>query len=178
MNMYSRWFCYLLRIPAQWKGMTFGKNSFIGPGYDFLFLNLKNVEVKNDVMIGKRAWLQTVDFGKISIGSGTHIGRDVVLSARNTITIGKNCLLSYRVSILDHNHKLNKTEKSPMRSGLTEGKKIMIGDNSFIGANVCITKGVILGSHCVVGANSVVTKSFPDNSVIVGNPAKIIKTLQ
>lgn len=176
MNIFSKLLCYFLRLPAQIKGMKFGKNSFIGPGYDFVFLNLSNITVANNVMIGSRAWLQTVDSGKISIGSGTHIGRDVVISARKNIAIGSNCLLSYRVSILDHDHNLNSTSKSPMKSGLTKGYSISIGDNCFIGANVCITKGVTLGDHCVVGANSVVAKSFPDNSVIAGNPAKRIKT--
>ncbi|PIZ63914.1 acetyltransferase [Candidatus Roizmanbacteria bacterium CG_4_10_14_0_2_um_filter_39_13] len=177
MNIFSKLIAYFLKLPAQLKGMKFGPNSFIGPGYDFIFLDLSNVEVKKNVMIGKRAWLQTVDSGKILIGSGTHIGRDVVLSARNEITIGENCLLSYRVSILDHNHNLNRSENSPMKSGLTPGQKITIGNNCFIGANVCITKGVTLGSHCVVGANSVVTKSYPDNSIIVGNPARKVKSL-
>ena len=65
---------------------------------------------------------------------------------------------------------------SPMQSGVTKGLAITIGNNCFIGANVCITKGVTLGDHCVVGINSVVAKSFPDNSVIAGNPAKRIKS--
>jgi len=177
MNLFSKIICFFLKLPAQMKGMTFGKNSFIGPGYDFLFLDLKNVEVKDNVMIGKRAWFQTVHEGRIVIGSGTHIGRDAVLSSRNEIIIGKNCLLSYRISILDHDHKLGRSNTSPMKSGLTKGKKIIIGDNCFIGANVCITKGVVLGKHCAVGANSVVTKSFPDNSIIVGNPARLIRSL-
>src|SRR3989339_1924883 len=176
MNIFSKCICYFLRLPAEFKGMTFGKNSFIGPGYDFLFVNLSNVTVKDHVMIGKQAWIQTVDNGKISIGSGTHIGRDVVLSARKHIAIGNNCLLSYRVSILDHDHNLNSSESSPMNSGVTKGLAITIGNNCFIGANVCITKGVTLGDHCVVGINSVVAKSFPDNSVIAGNPAKRIKS--
>jgi len=178
MNILFKLICYLLRVPAQLKGMRFGTNSFIGPGYDVLFLNLRNVEVKNNVMIGSRAWFQTVDSGKISVGSGTHIGRDVVISARDEISIGENCLLSYRVSILDHDHKLDRSIKSPMKSGLTKGQKVTIGDNCFIGANVCIIKGVTLGKHCAVGANSVVTKSFPDFSVIAGNPARMINTLE
>jgi len=177
MNTATQYLAFLISLPARMKGMSFGNNSFIGPGYDFLFVDLRNVVIKDNVMIGKRAWMQTVDAGKITIGSGTHIGRDVVLSAKNNIKIGKNCLLSYRVSILDHDHKLNRSTKSPMNSGLTKGAEVTIGDNCFIGANVCITKGVTLGKHCAVGANSVVTKSFPDFSIIVGNPARKIKSL-
>jgi acetyltransferase-like isoleucine patch superfamily enzyme len=65
-----------------------------------------------------------------------------------------------------------------MDGGLTEGKGIEIGDNSFIGAHSFILKGVSLGRNCVVGANSVVTKSFPDCSIVSGNPAKLIGHLE
>ncbi|MBL4705246.1 MAG: hypothetical protein JKY54_12045, partial [Flavobacteriales bacterium] len=47
----------------------------------------------------------------------------------------------------------------------------------WFGANVIILPEVEIGNNCVVGAGSVVTKSFPDNSVIVGNPAKVIRTI-
>ena len=70
------------------------------------------------------------------------------------------------MSILDHDHTTRE---------LSAGKKITIGNNCSIGAQSFILKGVTLGNGCVVGAGSVVTKSFPAGSVIVGNPAKMIK---
>jgi len=60
---------------------------------------------------------------------------------------------------------------------ITEGKEIEIEDDCFVGAHSFILKSVRLGKHCIVGANSVVTKSFPAYSVIAGNPAKLIKSL-
>ena len=56
-------------------------------------------------------------------------------------------------------------------------KPVKIGDNAWIGDNVTILPGVSLGNNVIVGANAVVTKSFPDNSVIAGVPAKVIKML-
>ena len=56
-------------------------------------------------------------------------------------------------------------------------KPVLIKKGAFIGANVTILKGVQLGSGCVVGAGSVVTQSFAPNSLIAGNPAKFIKTI-
>lgn len=53
-------------------------------------------------------------------------------------------------------------------------KPIKIGANCWIGSNACIPGGVTLGDGCVVGAGAVVTKSFPDNSVIAGNPARLL----
>lgn len=173
MNLLAQFIGYWLRFPAELKGMKFGKNSFIGPGYDFLFVQLKGITTGDHVMIGKNAWLQTLGSATISIGDGTNIGRNAVISAINKIQIGAHCLLSYNVSIFDHDHNTG----APMESSLSESKTTIIGDNCFIGAHSFILKGVTLGNHCVVGANSVVTKSFPDHSFIAGSPARLIRSL-
>lgn len=159
------------------KGMKFGKNSFIAPGYDFMFEQLRNITIGNNCSIGKSAWIHTVKNGKIQIGDNTKIGRRVTLAALKSIKIGKNCLLSYDVSILDHDHDFRDIKISPVVSELTKGKDVFIGDDCFIGAHSFILKGITLGEHCIVGANSVITKSFPAYTVIAGNPAKIIKSL-
>ena len=58
------------------------------------------------------------------------------------------------------------------------GKKVIIGDKTWIGMNSLILPGVVLGPNTVVGGGSVVTKSFPDgHCVIAGNPAKLIKNI-
>ena len=54
-------------------------------------------------------------------------------------------------------------------------RPISIGEGCFIGANCIILKGTVIGNNCVVGAGSVVCGVFPDNVIIAGNPAKIIK---
>jgi acetyltransferase-like isoleucine patch superfamily enzyme len=176
MNMFVKILASVVSIPARLKGMKFGRNSFIGPGYDWIFVSLNNIELKNNVVIGKNAWLEAPT-GKIVIGSGTQIGRNAMLSSHKMITIGGNCLISYSVSILDSDHKLNMSDLSPMKSGMNKPGEIVIGDNCFVGAHSFILKGVHLGRHCVVGANSVVTRSFSAGSIVGGNPAKLIKKL-
>jgi lipopolysaccharide O-acetyltransferase len=178
MNIAAKTIAHLISIPARMKGMKFGKNSFIGPGHDLAPV-LKGVILGNDVLIGRNAWLDISRYtrgAQIIIGDGTQIGRSAMISAASKITIGKKCLVSYNVSFLDHDHKFN-PEISPLESGISEAKEIVVGDNCFIGAHSFILKGVRLGEHCVIGANSVVTKSFPAFSVIAGNPAKLIKIL-
>lgn len=81
------------------------------------------------------------------------------------------------MSLLDHDHRFQKNV-SPMDSGLTEGKEIHIDDGVFIGAHSFILKGVRLGKGRVVGANSVVTETFPGNSIVAGNPARLIKKVE
>lgn len=61
--------------------------------------------------------------------------------------------------------------------GDKNGKRPIIGDNVFLGANVTIIGGVRIGNNVEVGAGSVVVKDVPDNCVVAGNPAKIIKYL-
>ena len=56
------------------------------------------------------------------------------------------------------------------------GKEVQLDDRVWVGARAIILPGVHLGEGCIVGAGSVVTKSFPPFSVVVGNPAKVVKT--
>lgn len=59
-----------------------------------------------------------------------------------------------------------------------DGKPVHIGENSWCGAGVTILPGVVIGKDVIVGAGSVVTKEFPDNLIIAGDPAKIIRTFE
>ena len=180
MNFLSKIIASIISLPAIIKGMRFGKNSFIGPGYD-LRPKLKGIILGNDVLIGKHAWLDISRYtlnAKIIIKNGTQIGRNAMISAAKKITIGEKCLIAYNVSLLDHDHNILDPDISPLDGGITEPREIIIGDQCFIGAHSFILKGVRLGRHCVVGANSVVTESFPDYSVVAGNPAKLIRKLK
>lgn len=87
------------------------------------------------------------------------------------IEIGSNVTLSIRVTLMAHDASTKKD------LGYTRIGKIHIGDNVFIGANATILPGVCIGDNSVVGANSVVTKSVPANTVVAGNPARVISTL-
>ncbi|NCC60699.1 MAG: acyltransferase, partial [Verrucomicrobiae bacterium] len=77
----------------------------------------------------------------------------------------------------------NREQRTENREQRTENREqsailmrpIRIGDGCFIGANSIILKGTELGKNCVVGAGSVVCGKFPDNVIIAGNPAKVLK---
>jgi acetyltransferase-like isoleucine patch superfamily enzyme len=179
MNILYKILFFLISIPFRLKGGKLGKGSIISPGYDFLFANVRGIRIGKNCAIGRNAWLVVNNNNSIlEIGDGTNIGRNVTISSLKSIRIGKKCLLSYNVSLLDHEHLFNNPKISPMDNCLTEGQEIVIKDDCFVGAHSFIMKGVHLGKHCVVGANSVVTKSFPDYSVIAGNPAKFLKSIK
>ena len=87
------------------------------------------------------------------------------------ITIGDNVTLAPRVHILAHDSSFG------LFTGKTRAANVTIGNNVFIGAGSIILPGVHIGNRVVIGAGSVVTKDIPNNSVAVGNPAKVICTL-
>jgi len=91
------------------------------------------------------------------------------IQALSGIKIGKNFLFAPGIRLISVNHGVNEEFK---KQG---SKPIVIGDNVWLGANVIILPEVVLGNNVVVGAGSIVTKSFADNVVIAGNPARIIK---
>ncbi|PIP91657.1 MAG: hypothetical protein COW01_01640 [Bdellovibrionales bacterium CG12_big_fil_rev_8_21_14_0_65_38_15] len=105
----------------------------------------------------------------ISIGKNSYIASTSILSSSQSVTIGENCSISWNVTIMDDDGHTFRNHK--------QVKAITIGNNVWIGANSIILKGVNLGDNVVVGTGSVVTKSFPNNSVIAGVPAKLIKTI-
>jgi len=93
------------------------------------------------------------------------------IQAINGIEIGENFLFAPGVRIISANHGVNNEYKNE------NTKPVIIGNNVWLGTNVIILPEVKLGDNVVVGAGSVVTKSFPDNVIIAGNPAKIIKQI-
>lgn len=124
-------------------------------------------------------------------GACIRIGNNVGISgatiyARKGIEIGDNTAIGGNVKILDNDfHPIdwetrNKYLLDP-NGGDTDAipaKEIIIGKNCFIGCNSIILKGTVLEDGCVVGAGAVVSGKYEKNSVIVGNPAKVIKILQ
>lgn len=87
------------------------------------------------------------------------------------IEIGNNVTFSIRVTLMAHDASTKKI------IGYTKIGKIKIGDNVFVGANSTILPNITIGDNSIIGANSVVTKNVPNNTVVAGNPAKVICTM-
>jgi serine acetyltransferase len=167
---------YLNSVPARFKGVQFSKGSRIGPSYDFRQVNMTNIQLMQDVQIGRRAWIQTIssDSGRIVVGKGTSIGRDCVISSAIGIEIGEYCVFSYRVSVIDHDHLFQIGH--PPHPFLVENEDpISIGPRTFIGSNSTILKGAKIGSDCIIGASSVVVGDIPDRCVAAGVPARVVR---
>ena len=115
------------------------------------------------------------DYGyQIFIGENFFANFDCVFLDAAPIEIGDNCMIGPKTCIFAISHPLDPHER---QKGIGLPKKVSIGNNVWIGGGVTILPGVCLGNNVVVGAGSVVTKSFPDNVVIAGNPARVIKKI-
>ena len=114
------------------------------------------------------------------IGKNCEIGDNVHIVAHEKVIIGDNCLMASKIFISDTNHgdyagKNQSSPNTPPNERNLTTKPVSIGNNVWIGENVCILPGVRVGSGCIIGANSVVTKDIPDNCIAVGAPARIVK---
>lgn len=115
------------------------------------------------------------DYGiNIEVGENFFANYGCIILDVNKVIIGKNCMLAPNVAIYSATHPIRAEERY---NGVEYGFPITIGDNCWIGGGSIICPNVTLGNNVVVGAGSVVTKSFGDNVVIAGNPAKVIRKL-
>ena len=114
--------------------------------------------------------LQGVCFERVKIGRNVYIGSNLLMMARGGITIEDGAWIAANVQLLTNNHDL-------YDRAVLLCKPILIKKDAWIGAGVTILPGVCVGKHAVVGAGSVVTRDVPDYAVVVGSPAKIVRTL-
>jgi len=167
---------------AKWYGFkNFGKRSLIKP-FAVRVDGCKYISIGDDCFFGGGLTMVAVDEYKgkrhepmCTIGNRCVFGTDFMLSCSNRITIGNNVLASARVFIGDSYHGYADTSLAVLDQPMTGEAPVSIGDGSFLGIGSVVLPGVTLGRNCVVGANAVVTSSFPDYSVVVGNPARLVK---
>lgn len=138
-------------------------------GKPLFLLNGRRVYLGRKVRIFPFYRMECHNGGKIIIGDNVSIGQNFhIISSGNELKIGNDCLISANVFISNCEHRYGTQE-------LIESKTI-IHDGCFIGYGAVILPGTKLGKNCIVGANSVVKGNFDDQSVIVGSPARVIKT--
>ncbi|MCI8790912.1 MAG: acyltransferase [Lachnospiraceae bacterium] len=139
--------------------------------------NPKSISIGKSSYVGYYGWLMGgKEKGVISleIGNNVQIGHFSHIVAMKNVIIEDEVLVADKVFISDCMHEYKNINLPAKNQGIRIVKKVIIGEGSWLGENVCVC-GASIGKHCVIGANSVVTTDIPDYSVAVGSPAKVVK---
>ncbi len=115
------------------------------------------------------------DYGyNIEIGENFYANVNCVILDGAKVRFGDNVFVAPNCGFYTAGHPFDVKQRN---DGLEYAYPITIGNNVWIGAQVCVLPGVTIGDNCVIGAGSVVTKDIPTNSLAVGNPCKVIRKI-
>jgi acetyltransferase-like isoleucine patch superfamily enzyme len=164
---------YLRRWLISIKIGSIGKNVYLEK-------NIKLLRHPEKIFLGDQIILKegvricpTNKDADIEIGDWTTVGYHTFIFSMNSIKIGKNCLIAPFCYFVDNDHGFELDNLIRCQKMITA--PIIIGDDVWIGTGAVITKGVKIGNGAVIGANSLITKDVPENAIVAGNPAKVIK---
>ena len=161
-------------LKLRWRGrlQTDGL-CFVAPGVKF------EIGRNARVVLGRWSWIGhgtkvRAHEGEVRIGAKTVIGQECTISAFQRVEIGRECIVADRAMFIDFDHGMVEVERPIREQGIYK-RDTRVGNNVWIGYGACILRGVTVGDNAVIGTNSVVTKDVPDNAVVGGVPAKIIR---
>lgn len=179
---------------------AFGKKSILGRGVtirqphlirvgrstmidDFAVLDVrslpnqdaKGIDIGNHVLIGRNT-IVTAKGGSIKLGDACNISSFCRIATRSSIEIGESVLIAAYAYIGCGNHSTGDPDKPIIEQGMVIRGGVRIGKNSWIGAKATVLDGVTIGENAVVGAHSLVREDVPDNAIVAGSPAKLLRT--
>lgn len=163
----------LLRDGASLRNLRIGQGVTLG---GTLHLRLRaggRVRLGDRVSLGTEVWLVCANQALLELGDDVQVGSYCVLNGGHGLSIGADTWLAGFVYLNSSDHRMEPGRL--IRQQGYVGAPIAIGPDNWLGGHSFICKGVSTGTGVVVGAGSVVTKSFPDNAIVAGNPARILR---
>jgi acetyltransferase-like isoleucine patch superfamily enzyme len=166
----GRW----LWLKLRWRGrLRTDGLCFICPGVKFEIGRGATVSLGRWCWIGHGSKVR-VHEGELSIGAKSVLGQECTLSAFQHISIGRECIVADRVMMIDFDHGMVEVERPIREQGIYK-RDVEIGNNVWIGYGACILRGVSVGHNAVIGTSAVVTGDVPENAIVGGIPAKVIR---
>jgi acetyltransferase-like isoleucine patch superfamily enzyme len=131
------------------------------------------------VALGRWSWIGhgckvRAHEGVVSIGAKSVLGQECTISAYQHVSIGRECIVADRVMMIDFDHGVVEVERPVREQGIYK-RDVNVGHNVWIGYGACLLRGITVGNNAVVGTSAVVTRDVPDNAVVAGIPARIIR---
>ena len=163
------------------RNISFGKSVTIDKNCRIDGFSSEKIIIGDCVKIGSYSNLSSTShlskYGKgLKIGNHSAVGDYTQFGAAGGIEIGNDVIMGSYISFHSENHNFTDTSKLIREQGVTS-KGIVIGNNIWVGAKVTFLDGSVVGNNSVVAAGAVVNGIYPDNSIIGGIPAKVIKTI-
>lgn len=141
---------------------------------DVLIFNAPHVFLERDVYVGHRAMLKGDTRNRLEIGAGSWVGQNVYMHSAGGIRIGRDVGIGPGTMILTSTHE-EVPPGTPILHGKLQFASVLVGDGCDLGISSIILPGVTLGRSVQVGAGSVVADSFPDDVVVAGVPARVLR---
>src|ERR671929_2312683 len=168
-----------LALRWAWLKLRWGRRlqtdglCFIGPDVTF--------EIGRDavVRLGRWSWIGhgtkiRAHEGEVEVGAKTVLGQECTISSFQHVSIGRECVIADRVMLIDFDHGVVEVGRPIRLQGIYK-RDVRVGHNCWIGYGACILRGTTVGDNCVIGTLSVVTADVPDNAVVAGAPARILR---
>src|SRR3954449_3831908 len=112
--------------------------------------------------------------GEVRIGAKSVIGQECTISSFQHVSIGRECIVADRVMLIDFDHGVVEVDRPIREQGIYK-RDVRVGNNVWIGYGACFLRGVTVGDNAIVGTSTVVTKDVPDNAVVGGVPARLLR---
>jgi len=168
-----------LAVRLAWLKLRWGRRlktdglAFVGPGVIF------EIGPNAVVRLGRWSWVGhgckiRAHEGLVEIGAKTVLGQECTISAFQHVAIGRECILADRVMLIDFDHGVVDVERPIRLQGIYK-RDVDVGHNVWIGYGACVLRGVRVGNNAVVGTSAVVAKDVPDDAIVGGIPARVLR---
>src|SRR4051794_3316477 len=171
---YARLLVRLARLKLRWRGrLVLDGIAFVGPGV------VLEIGKEAKLHLGRWCWIGhgtkiRAHEGEVRIGAKSVMGQECTISSFQHVSIGRECIVADRVMLIDFDHGVVEVERPIREQGIYK-RDVHVGNNVWMGYGACVLRGVTIGDNAIVGTSTVVTKDVPDNAVVGGVPARVLR---
>ena len=170
---YARLVVRLLRRKLFARRLSSDGIAFIGPRVALQIGRRGRIELGRWSWLGHGTKIRCHE-GVVSIGTKTVLGQECTISAYQHVSIGRECVVADRVMLIDFDHGVVEVDRPIRLQGIYK-RDVRVGNNVWIGYGACILRGVTIGDNAIIGTSAVVTRDVPENAVVAGVPARVIR---
>ena len=177
-HMFSAGYALLIArwvwLKLRWRGrLKTDGLCFICPGVKFEIGRHATVSLGRWSWIGHGCKIRAHE-GEVSIGAKSVLGQECTISAFQHVSVGRECIIADRVMMIDFDHGVVEVERPIRKQGIYK-RDVRVGHNVWMGYGACVLRGTTVGDNAIVGTSAVVTADVPDNAVVAGIPARVIR---